>query len=106
MTKKSEHAAPLGGFCTLPDPLAGGEPGGAVDNASAGAAVRIYGKADCPHTRRAREAMPDAVFLDVLGDPATLDEMLRLSGGERRIPVIVRGRGASECVEIGFRRGS
>jgi glutaredoxin 3 len=28
-------------------------------------------------------------YIDVLADPANLDEMLRLSGGNRRIPVIV-----------------
>jgi hypothetical protein len=38
----------------------------------------------------------------VLADPASLEEMLRLSGGVRRVPVIVRKDG----VEIGFRRGS
>jgi glutaredoxin 3 len=66
------------------------------------AAIRIYGKDGCPHTRRAREAMPGAVFLDVFADPLILEEMLRLSGGVRRIPVIVRAGG----VEIGFKRGA
>jgi len=65
-------------------------------------AVRIYGKDGCPHTRRAREALPGAVFLDVLADPLLLAEMLRLSGGVRRVPVIVRG----DAVEIGFKRGA
>lgn len=66
------------------------------------AAVRIYGKDGCPHTRRAREALPGALFLDVLADPLLLTEMLRLSGGVRRIPVIVRG----DEVEVGFQRGA
>ncbi len=67
-----------------------------------GAVVRIYGKDGCPHTRRAREALPGAVFLDVLADPLLLDEMLRLTDGVRRVPVIVRGN----AVEIGFQRGA
>ena len=71
-----------------------------ADNAQA--TVRIYGKEGCPHTKRAREALPDAVFLDVLADPLLLDEMLRLTGGARRIPVIVLG----DAVEIGFKRGA
>ena len=71
-----------------------------ADNAQA--AVRIYGKQGCPHTARAREALPGAVFLDVLADPLLLDEMLRLTGGARRIPVIVR----AGAVEIGFKRGA
>lgn len=67
-----------------------------------GAAVLIYGKDGCPHTRRARAALPEALFLDVLSDPQLLEEMLKLSGGVRRIPVIVRG----DAIEIGYRRGA
>ena len=65
--------------------------------------IVIYGKEHCPHTRRAREAMPGAVFVDVLADPQKLDEMLRHSEGVRRVPVIVYD---GERTEIGFRRGS
>ncbi|MHC1700881.1 MAG: UXX-star selenoprotein family 1 [Humidesulfovibrio sp.] len=65
-------------------------------------AVRIYGKDGCPHTRRAREALPGAVFLDVIADPFLLEEMLRLTGGVRRIPIIVK----DGEVEIGFKRGA
>ena len=67
--------------------------------------MRIYGKQGCPHTDRARRAWPEAEFLDVLAEPdgpARLAEMLRLSGGVRRVPVIVRGG----SVEIGFKRGA
>ncbi len=66
------------------------------------AGIRIYGKDGCPHTKRAREALPGAVFLDVLADPLLLEEMLQLTGGVRRVPVIVRGAE----VEIGFKRGA
>ncbi|MDR3640234.1 MAG: UXX-star (seleno)protein family 1 [Humidesulfovibrio sp.] len=62
----------------------------------------MYGKVGCPHTNRARKAMPRAEFLDVEADPEALAEMLRLSGGVRRIPVIARG----ETVTIGYKRGA
>ncbi|PKN09978.1 MAG: glutaredoxin [Deltaproteobacteria bacterium HGW-Deltaproteobacteria-8] len=67
-----------------------------------GPVLRIYGKDGCPHTRRARDAWPEAEFLDVLANPLLLDEMLRLTNGVRRIPVIVR----AGAVEIGFKRGA
>lgn len=84
--------------CTLP--LSGDTPADASVDRGAGA--RIYGKDGCPHTRRARAALPEARFIDVLADPLLLEEMLRLSGGVRRIPVIVR----KDSVEIGFQRGA
>ena len=66
----------------------------------------IYGKQGCPHTNRARAALPLARFIDVLAEPAALEEMLHLSGGVRRVPVIVRGPAGAGTVEVGFRRGS
>lgn len=70
--------------------------------------VLIYGKGGCPHTRRALEAMPGARFVDVLLDPEALEEMLRLTGGVRRVPVVVRPaeEGPGPSVEIGYRRGA
>jgi glutaredoxin 3 len=61
------------------------------------ARVTIYGKAACPFTSRAREAYAargyEVDFVDVKSEPARLDEMLDLSGGRRRVPVIVeKGR--------------
>lgn len=70
--------------------------------AHGGEGALIYGKEACPHTRRARAALPRAQFVDVLADPAALTEMLRLSGGVRRIPVIASGNAAT----VGFQRGS
>lgn len=67
-----------------------------------GQGALIYGKAGCPHTRRARLALPLAQFVDVLAEPAALEEMLRLSGGLRRIPVIAQGG----LVSVGFKRGA
>ncbi len=61
--------------------------------------VRIYGTESCPYTRKAREAYGDrAIFIDVGTDPQRLDEMLKLSGGRRQIPVIVEGK----RITIGF----
>lgn len=76
--------------------------------------ILIYGKGGCPHTRRALEAMPGARFVDVLLDPEALDEMLRLTGGVRKVPVVVRpgaddddlGDGSAPVVEVGYRRGA
>ncbi|GAB7024168.1 UXX-star selenoprotein family 1 [Salidesulfovibrio brasiliensis] len=64
--------------------------------------ITIYGKSTCPHTKRALDAHPEAAFVDVLLDPAKLDEMLELNGGQRRVPTIVR----NGEVEVGFNRGS
>lgn len=78
-----------------------------MSDAPSGAGVLIYGKQGCPHTDRARAALPLARFIDVLADPLALEEMLRLSGGQRRIPVIVwLADDGGETVEIGFRRGA
>lgn len=55
--------------------------------------VIIYGKQSCPFTRAARQFYAEAGravrFVDVKADPEYLDEMLRHSGGDRRIPVIL-----------------
>lgn len=59
--------------------------------------VVIYGKDDCPYTRAAREdyqarGVPVA-YHDVRRDPEAMRRFLELSGGERRVPLIVdRGR--------------
>ena len=65
-------------------------------------AVIIYGKPNCPHTRRALDANPDARFIDVLMSPSDMDEMLKLSDGRRRVPVIVSNGEAS----VGYNGGS
>ncbi len=88
----SDYAAP---FCTLPSPSA-------PENEDDGTGAVIYGREGCPHTARARKGLPRARFVDVTADPAALEEMLRLSGGVRRIPVIVR----DGEVSVGYRRGS
>jgi len=39
----------------------------------------------------ARSAHPSAEYVDVQSDKAKLQEMLKLSGGSRKVPVIVEG---------------
>ncbi|QJB57349.1 UXX-star (seleno)protein family 1 [Pseudodesulfovibrio sp. zrk46] len=66
------------------------------------AKITIYGKANCPHTKRARDAYRDAEFIDVLKDPTQMDKMLELSNDRRRVPVIVEGG----FVTVGYNGGS
>ncbi|WP_147821909.1 UXX-star selenoprotein family 1 [Salidesulfovibrio onnuriiensis] len=64
--------------------------------------IIIYGKEHCPHTRRARDAYPEAEFIDVQASPENMDAMLRLSGGVRRVPVVVK----DGVAEVGHNRGA
>ena len=66
------------------------------------AELLIYGKPTCPHTKRALEAYPGATFVDVMASRENMDAMLRFSGGQRRVPVIVQEGQAS----IGYNGGS
>ena len=67
------------------------------------AMVLIYGKENCPYTQRARndyEARQVTFeYIDVKKNRADLDRMLEVSGGVRRVPVIVEEGGK---VTIGF----
>ena len=55
--------------------------------------VVIYGKDSCPYTADAlasyRAKGVPVEYVNVKRDPAGLDRMLALSGGKRRVPVIV-----------------
>lgn len=54
--------------------------------------VIIYGKAGCPFTDKALLAFGEnARYIDVGSDVAKLEEMLNISGGVRKVPVIVDG---------------
>ena len=65
--------------------------------------VVIYGKEFCPYTQAARDhyaARGVAVdYKDVKADDAAMTRMLDLSGGHRRVPVIVEDDGR---ITIGF----
>lgn len=64
--------------------------------------VTIYGKEGCPYTGAAREEYGrkgKVTYFDVKKDPKQLDAMLKVSGGARRVPVIVDENGK---VTIGF----
>jgi len=61
--------------------------------------ILIYGTDTCPFCVQARDAYKDrATFIDVDKDKEKLQEMLRLSGGRRQVPVIVDG----DKVTVGF----
>jgi len=63
------------------------------------AKIIIYGTDTCPFCNLAREAYKDrAVFINVDKDPDKLEEMLKLSGGKRQVPVIVE----DNTVRVGF----
>ena len=63
--------------------------------------VLIYGKDSCPYTADAREhyaGRGDLQYLNVKKDADALRRMLELTGGQRRVPVIVE----DVNVTIGF----
>ncbi len=65
--------------------------------------ITVFGRKGCPFTQRALEAKSKegmtVIFRDVREDDQALAEMLRLTQGNRRVPVLVEG----EQVIIGFR---
>ena len=64
--------------------------------------IVIYGRDACPFTRAALEAYRkharQVSYVNVAKNPAKLEEMLTLSGGYRKVPVIVDG----DTVTIGY----
>ncbi|BDQ35399.1 UXX-star selenoprotein family 1 [Pseudodesulfovibrio portus] len=64
--------------------------------------IIIYGKAGCPHTKRALDAYPEAEFRDVLMNPKDMEDMLGYSNGQRKVPVIVQDGEPT----VGYNRGS
>ncbi len=65
--------------------------------------VLIFGKENCPYTQRARQDYDarhvEFQYVDVKKSRADMDRMLELSGGIRRVPVILEADGK---VTIGF----
>ena len=65
--------------------------------------ILIFGKNTWPYTNAAREAYAQegksVTYMDVLADTAKLDNMLKYSGGTRKVPVIVD----QDDVMIGFK---
>jgi len=57
--------------------------------------VIIYGKSGWPYTQRAREAYKGHEYVDVKANKDKMDEMLKVSGGKRQVPVIVDGQNVS-----------
>jgi len=55
--------------------------------------IIIYGKAGWPYTDNARSAYGNrATYINVKSDASKLQEMLKLTGGVRQVPVIVEGK--------------
>lgn len=65
--------------------------------------VVIYGKEHCPYTQAARDHYAGrgvgVEYVNVKADKAAMTRMLELSGGHRKVPVIVEDGGK---VTIGF----
>lgn len=55
--------------------------------------VLIFGKSDCPYTSAARQHFRsrgvEVEYFDVEADAAAMRRFLELSGGQRRVPLIV-----------------
>jgi len=64
--------------------------------------VIIYGKAGWPYTQAAREDYAKkgykVDYRDAKENPEYLEELLKYSGGQRRVPVIVEG----DKVTVGY----
>ncbi len=67
------------------------------------ASLGIYGKDTCPYTNAARDVISkegkEIEYFDVQLNPKFLEEMLKLSNGQRKVPVIVENGNVS----VGFR---
>lgn len=65
--------------------------------------VTIFGKDTCPYTQAAiddhKRRRVEFEYVNVKKDAAGLDRMLKFSGGQRRVPVLVADDGK---VTIGF----
>jgi glutaredoxin 3 len=65
--------------------------------------VVIFGKDTCPYTQAAvedyRRRQVPFEYVNVKKNPADLDRMLKLNGGQRRVPVILADDGS---VTVGF----
>ena len=54
--------------------------------------IIIFGKSGWPYTEKARSAYgKNAKYFDVEADNAKLEEMLKYSKGNRKVPVVVEG---------------
>jgi glutaredoxin len=64
--------------------------------------ITIFGKQSCPYTLKAREAKSKegltVIYKDVIASSQAMEEMKRLTPGNRRVPVLVEGG----QVTIGF----
>jgi len=67
------------------------------------ARLELYGTSSCPYTSEVRESLEwqqqEFLEFDVEADPAALERMLKLSGGQRSVPVLVQ---EGQVIQIGW----
>ena len=65
--------------------------------------IKIYSIPTCPHSFNAKREYNNSGIpyedIDVRADRAALEEMLKLNGGQRRVPTIVEG----DEVTVGYK---
>lgn len=66
--------------------------------------LELYGTKSCPYTEELRDWLDwnrrEFVEYDVEADPAALDRMRNVTGGQRTVPVLVED---GQVVEVGWR---
>lgn len=67
------------------------------------ARLELYGTATCPYTRELRESLEwrqqEFLEYDVEADPAALARMLKMSGGQRSVPILVE---EGQVIQVGW----
>lgn len=67
------------------------------------ARLELYGASSCPYTAELRESLSwkgeEFVEYDVEADPEALRRLVRMTGGQRMVPVLVD---AGRVIEVGW----
>lgn len=67
------------------------------------ARLELYGTSTCPYTRELRESLEwrqqEFIEYDVEADPAALARMLKVSGGQRHVPMLIE---EGKVIQIGW----
>jgi glutaredoxin 3 len=65
--------------------------------------LELYGTSSCPYTAELRESLEwrqqEYLEYDVEADPAALARMLRISGGQRSVPILIE---EGKVIQIGW----
>jgi glutaredoxin len=96
------RAALLREYARLVQPRQGGDSRPPKDATQGPPAVEIFSKPSCPYTRGLKRKLEHDrvayVEYDVQSDPAMLQLMLKLNGGQRNVPTVRQG----DQVTVGF----